>query len=214
MCSSSSKSQSAYLPHSYHWPGPCAECLVAQSCPTLFNPMNYSPPGSSVHADSPGKNTGVGCMSSSRGSSQPRDRTQVSCIADGFFTVEPPGKPSGWPLEHVNLQLFHGSIEESGMSGLNFALSIPNQFPNLWNGDPERKTCKAYGMCPAYNQSLTAHVNYPPKLLFLTLYQVDLPVLWRPASHHVQVFSHIGLCCTMSGENSDLLEQEGGKRWH
>ena len=23
--------------------------LVAQSCPTLFDPMNYSPPGSSVH---------------------------------------------------------------------------------------------------------------------------------------------------------------------
>ena len=35
--------------------------LVAQSCPTLCNPMDCSPPGSSVHEDSPGKNTGVGC---------------------------------------------------------------------------------------------------------------------------------------------------------
>ena len=35
--------------------------LVAQLCPTLCNPMDYSPPGSSVHGDSPGKNTGVGC---------------------------------------------------------------------------------------------------------------------------------------------------------
>ena len=35
-------------------------CLVIQSCPTLFDPMR-SPPGSSVHGDSPGKNTGVGC---------------------------------------------------------------------------------------------------------------------------------------------------------
>ena len=32
-----------------------------QSCPTLCDPMDYSPPGSSVHGDSPGKNTGVGC---------------------------------------------------------------------------------------------------------------------------------------------------------
>ena len=41
---------------------PCAVlCLVAQSCPTLCNPMDHSPPGSSVHRDSPGKNTGVGC---------------------------------------------------------------------------------------------------------------------------------------------------------
>ena len=31
-------------------------------------------------------------MPFSRGSSQPRDQTQVSCIVDGFFTAEPPGK--------------------------------------------------------------------------------------------------------------------------
>ena len=32
-----------------------------QSCPTLCDPMDCSPPGSSVHRDSPGKNSGVGC---------------------------------------------------------------------------------------------------------------------------------------------------------
>ena len=37
------------------------QCLVAQSCLTLWNPLDCSPPGSSVHGDSPGKNTGVGC---------------------------------------------------------------------------------------------------------------------------------------------------------
>ena len=36
-------------------------CLVTQSCPTLCDPVDYSPPGSSVHGDSPGQNTGVGC---------------------------------------------------------------------------------------------------------------------------------------------------------
>ena len=35
--------------------------LVTQSCPTLCNPMDYSPPGSSVHGDSPGNNTEVDC---------------------------------------------------------------------------------------------------------------------------------------------------------
>ena len=34
--------------------------LVAQS-KTLCDPVGYSPPGSSVQGDSPGKNTGVGC---------------------------------------------------------------------------------------------------------------------------------------------------------
>ena len=40
---------------------PCVLCLVVQSCPTPCNPMNCSPPGSSVHGDSPVMNTGVGC---------------------------------------------------------------------------------------------------------------------------------------------------------
>jgi len=43
--------------------------------------------------DSPGKSTRVVVMPSSRGSSQLRDRTWVSCIAGRFFTTEPPGKP-------------------------------------------------------------------------------------------------------------------------
>ena len=100
--------------------------LVAQLCSTLCDPIDCSPPGSSVHGGSPGKNTWVGCHALlqrifptpwpntglphcmqilyhlshqrnprilewvaypfSRGSSWPRDWTQVSCIAGGFFT--------------------------------------------------------------------------------------------------------------------------------
>ena len=40
----------------------CA-CLIAQLCPTLCNPMDCSLSGSSVHRDSPGKNTRVRCHS-------------------------------------------------------------------------------------------------------------------------------------------------------
>ena len=39
----------------------CYVCLVTQSCPTLCDPMDCSPSGSSIPGDSPGKNTGVGC---------------------------------------------------------------------------------------------------------------------------------------------------------
>ena len=53
----------------------CA-CLVTQLCRTLCNPMDWSPPGPSVHGDSPGMNTGVGCHALSKGSFQPRDQTQ------------------------------------------------------------------------------------------------------------------------------------------
>ena len=62
-------------------------CLVTQSCPTLCDPMNCSSPDSSVHGDSPGKNTGVGCHALLQGSFQPKDRTQASHIAGRFFTI-------------------------------------------------------------------------------------------------------------------------------
>ena len=52
----------------YDWQLSCTVNLVSlvcakslRSCPTLCDPMDCSPPGSSVHGDSPGKNTGVGC---------------------------------------------------------------------------------------------------------------------------------------------------------
>ena len=110
-------------------------CLVTQLCPTLCHPMDCGPPGSSVHGDSPGKNTGESsyvllqgifptqglkpglphcrwilflffcrwilyhlnhqgsprimewvAYPFSRGSSQPRNRIGVSCVAGGFFT--------------------------------------------------------------------------------------------------------------------------------
>ena len=37
------------------------DCVLAQLCPTLCDPMDCSPPGSSVHEDFPDKNTGGGC---------------------------------------------------------------------------------------------------------------------------------------------------------
>ena len=49
-----------------HWsglplPAPMHESEVAQSCPTLRDPMDCSLPGSSVHGIFTGKSTGVGC---------------------------------------------------------------------------------------------------------------------------------------------------------
>ena len=67
-----------------------------QLCLTLCDPMDYSPPGSSVHGILQARILEWPAMPSSRGSSLPRDRTHVSCIsctADGFFTAEPPERP-------------------------------------------------------------------------------------------------------------------------
>ena len=42
----------------------CTCAMSLQTCPTLCDAVDRSPPGSSVHGDSPGKNTGVGCHAS------------------------------------------------------------------------------------------------------------------------------------------------------
>ena len=60
--------------------------LVLQLYPTLCNPMDYSPPGSSVHESLQARILEWAAIPFSRGSSQPRDQTQVSCIAGRFFT--------------------------------------------------------------------------------------------------------------------------------
>ena len=54
------------------------EVLVAQSCPTLCDPVNCSPPRSSVHGILQARILEWVAMPSSRGSSWPRDQTWVS----------------------------------------------------------------------------------------------------------------------------------------
>ena len=63
----------------------CA-CSVAQSCLTLCDLVNCSPPGSSVHGARILEWVAISCF---RRSSWPRDRTQ----SPGFFTTEPPSLP-------------------------------------------------------------------------------------------------------------------------
>ena len=53
----------------------------------LCDPMDYSPPGSFVHGIRQAKILELIAIPFSRGSSRPRDRTQVSCIMGRFFTI-------------------------------------------------------------------------------------------------------------------------------
>ena len=61
--------------------------LVAQSCPALWDPMDCSPPGSSVHRVLQARILERVVTPVSRGSSRPRDQSQVSCTAGRFFTI-------------------------------------------------------------------------------------------------------------------------------
>ena len=64
----------------------CVCVLVTQSCPTLCNPMDCSLPGSSVHEIFQARILEWVAISFSRGSSQPKDRTRISCTIGEFFT--------------------------------------------------------------------------------------------------------------------------------
>ena len=68
-------------------------CVLSRfSCVRLCNPMDCSPPGSSIHGILQARILEWVAMPSSRGFSQPRDRTLVFCIADRFFTTQRLGK--------------------------------------------------------------------------------------------------------------------------
>ena len=64
-----------------------SESEVAQLCPTLCNPVGCSPPGSSVHGILQARILECVAISFSRGSSRPRDWTQVSCIGGRHFNL-------------------------------------------------------------------------------------------------------------------------------
>ena len=76
--------------------------LSLQSCPTLCDPMDCSLPGSSAHGILQVRILEWVAMSSSRGFSQPRAWTQVSCFTGRFFTAEPPEKPFQIPCVYAS----------------------------------------------------------------------------------------------------------------
>ena len=96
---------------------------LLQWCPTLWDPMDCSPPSSSVHGVLQARKLGWVAISFSRGSSRPRNWTHisyVSCIAAGSLPQAPPGKPllptccvskypliqELWDLDDLSLPLF------------------------------------------------------------------------------------------------------------
>ena len=67
--------------------------LVAQSCLTLFNPMDYSPPGSSVHGILQARLLEWVAIPFSRGSSYPGIESQSLALQADFLPSELSGKP-------------------------------------------------------------------------------------------------------------------------
>ena len=125
-----SSNSSFYLGHSLFWITILYQfvctvpCSVAQVCPTLYNPVNCSPPGSSAYGSFQARIMEWVAISYSSGSSQPRDQTGISCITTGkptntgmssllllqciFLTQE-----SNWGLPHCRWIFYQLSYEGS-----------------------------------------------------------------------------------------------------
>ena len=94
----------------------CVRAKSLQSCPTLCSPMDYSPPGSSVHGILQARILEWVAIPSSRGSSPPRDQTGVSCdscTAGGFFSAKPPG-PRGESNAHTRPRACRTPLADTG----------------------------------------------------------------------------------------------------
>ena len=97
----------------------CMHAKSLQSCRTLCDSMDYSLLGSSVHGSLQARILEWVAMPCSRGSSQPRGQTQVSCMPADSFLFEPPGKPKNtgvgilsllqgiFPTQESNWDLLH-----------------------------------------------------------------------------------------------------------
>ena len=101
-----------------------SESEVTQSCPTLCDPIDCSLPGSSVHGIFQARVLEWIAISFSRGSSQPRDWTQVSCIVDRRFTV--------WATREEIYSLSH-SVVPSITLQWSLGKAFLSFCPILWN---------------------------------------------------------------------------------
>ena len=107
------------------------------------DPMDCSPPGSSVHGISQARIQAMVAISSFKGSSQPKDRTHASCIsctAGRFFTTEPSGKP---PAKYIFIFRYNLRSSEVGKPS-----SLKSHCFSLIQLSPETSQPKRYTFFP------------------------------------------------------------------
>ena len=157
------------------------ECEVTQSCLTLCNPMDCSLPGASVHGIFQARVLQWVAISFSRGSSQPRDWTWVSRIADRHFTIwatrEAQAACWGWPYigclqcpdlalvaPSSVLPLLMGSDDSLVPSELQLQFQPRNKSQNQALG---RHLCfpeRACSLCPGWPPASVLHPTIPQRV--------------------------------------------------
>ena len=100
-------SRSSFRPSSGLLLAVWGRCLVAMSCPTLCDPTDYNPPGSSVHGISQASIQEWVAISFSRGSSQPRDWELLHGQVSSLWLSHQGSPSQGSPTPQIILLLCH-----------------------------------------------------------------------------------------------------------
>ena len=147
-------------------------CYFLQSWAALCNPMDCSPPGSSVHGILQVRILEWVAMPSSRRSSQPRDRTQmshVSCIGSRFFTTS-----SIWKAQFSSVHFSRSVVSNSlWPHGLQYARPpCPSPTPGVYsNSCPLSRWChptisSSVILFSSHLQSFPASESFPKSQFF------------------------------------------------
>ena len=114
-------------------------CVVAQSSPTLGNPMDCSLPGSSIHGTSPGKNTEMDCHALLQGNlPNPGIEPRSPALQADSLPSEPPRKPKNTGVGSLSLLQGNFPTWESNQDLLHCRQIL---YQLSYQGSPPHKLC-------------------------------------------------------------------------
>ena len=150
----------------------CVLCLVTQAFLTLCDPMDYSPPDSSVPGDSPGKNTGVGCHS----------------LLQGIFLTQ--GSNPG--LQHRRRILYH--LSHQGSLWMLEWVAYPFSRVSSPSRNCTGVSCIADGFFTSW-ATREACIITILKQCFVQIFSTLLPISWLIIASQIMLFSGFSLLC-------------------
>ena len=158
------------------------EVKVTQSCQTVCDPVDCSLTGFSVHGDSPGKNTGVGCHALFQVIFPTQGLNPGLLHCRRFFTAEPPGKPIVFLLQLIDTSVPSDTSCTLVCSQPGHPLSASLLLGIIPSVKFQLKTFRFYHLCLFCTVNLVAHAVCPTAP-FSDALELLVSLLWILSLH-------------------------------